>query len=90
MIHVHIPACICRCSERWYDPAKFHGNARRYPFDDLNPPPFELIAEFCVDVDRWLSASSDNVVVIHCKAGLVSTASYNIVYRYVYGEYSIG
>ena len=59
------------CSERGYDPAKFYGRAARYPFDDHNAPPFEVIEEMCVDVKEFLSQGEDHVAVIHCKAGKV-------------------
>lgn len=57
------------CSERAYDPANFMGRAVRYPFDDHNPPPLDLIGAFCTDVDDWLGAHPDNVISVHCKAG---------------------
>uniref|UniRef100_A0A7S2RP25 Phosphatidylinositol 3,4,5-trisphosphate 3-phosphatase and dual-specificity protein phosphatase PTEN n=1 Tax=Rhizochromulina marina TaxID=1034831 RepID=A0A7S2RP25_9STRA len=57
------------CSERGYDPARFHGRVSRYPFDDHNPPPMGMFYYFCKDVEEWLNAHEDNVVAIHCKAG---------------------
>jgi phosphatidylinositol-3,4,5-trisphosphate 3-phosphatase/dual-specificity protein phosphatase PTEN len=57
------------CSERTYDPARFHGHVQRFPFDDHNPPSIELIQAFCSDVSQWLAKDRKNVAVIHCKAG---------------------
>lgn len=58
------------CSERSYDDARFNGKiVTRYPFDDHNPPNFELLKPFCMDVHEFLKADPHNVVAIHCKAG---------------------
>ena len=59
----------CSCSERWYEPTKFHDSSAYYPFDDHNPPPFEMIEPFCEDVHKHLTGNKDNVAVVHCKAG---------------------
>jgi len=60
------------CSERTYDAAckaRFHGRVESFPFDDHNPPPFEMIRAFCIDASNWLHAAPQNVVAVHCKAG---------------------
>ncbi|KAK3289434.1 hypothetical protein CYMTET_3143 [Cymbomonas tetramitiformis] len=57
------------CSEREYDARSFENRVSRCPFADHQAPPVELMAQFCEDVDTWLSADPDNVVFAHCKAG---------------------
>jgi hypothetical protein len=57
------------CSEREYEPQMFAGPVARFPFDDHNPCPLELIGRFCEDVDVWLGAHAENVIAVHCKAG---------------------
>eukprot|EP01100_Stratorugosa_tubuloviscum_P004103 TRINITY_DN200_c1_g2_i1.p1 TRINITY_DN200_c1_g2~~TRINITY_DN200_c1_g2_i1.p1 ORF type:complete len:377 (+),score=137.40 TRINITY_DN200_c1_g2_i1:21-1151(+) len=57
------------CSERSYEHAKFYNRVGVYPFDDHNAPPFELIFNFCKDVEEWFNQHEKNVVVVHCKAG---------------------
>ncbi len=42
------------CSERFYDPKKFHGRVENCPFDDHHPPRFKDIGPFCQSVQRWL------------------------------------
>ena len=57
------------CSERGYEPSKFHDRVAKYPFDDHNAPPFTMIEDFCKDVESWLAADPRNIAAIHCKAG---------------------
>lgn len=40
-----------------------------FPYSDHCPPPFELMVDFCQDVEKYLEANESNVVAIHCKAG---------------------
>eukprot|EP01103_Thecamoeba_quadrilineata_P015221 TRINITY_DN4740_c0_g1_i1.p1 TRINITY_DN4740_c0_g1~~TRINITY_DN4740_c0_g1_i1.p1 ORF type:complete len:800 (-),score=97.37 TRINITY_DN4740_c0_g1_i1:154-2364(-) len=57
------------CSERDYDSGNFANRVARYPFDDHNPPPLDLMEEFCEDAKSWLESDPENVCVVHCKAG---------------------
>ena len=61
------------CSERSYNPIKFHKRVATYPFRNGKPPPFELIRAFCEDLDEWLKADDQNVAGIHCHDGLGRT-----------------
>ncbi|CAN8278558.1 unnamed protein product [Cochlearia groenlandica] len=61
------------CSERLYDASKFEGKVASFPFDDHNCPPIQLIPSFCQSAYTWLKEDIQNVVVVHCKAGMART-----------------
>lgn len=44
-----------------------------FPFDDHNCPPTQLIISFCQSAYSWLKEDIENVVVVHCKAGMART-----------------
>lgn len=44
-----------------------------FPFDDHNCPPIQLIISFCQSAYAWLKEDIENVVVVHCKAGMART-----------------
>ena len=44
-----------------------------FPFDDHNCPPIQLIISFCQSAYSWLKEDIENVVVVHCKAGMART-----------------
>ncbi|KAL9231729.1 hypothetical protein vseg_006918 [Gypsophila vaccaria] len=61
------------CSERLYDASLFEGKVASFPFDDHNCPPIHLITLFCQSAYTWLKEDIENVVVVHCKAGMART-----------------
>ncbi|KAK9120555.1 hypothetical protein Syun_018172 [Stephania yunnanensis] len=61
------------CSERLYDASLFEGKVACFPFDDHNCPPIQLITSFCHSAYSWLKEDIENVVVVHCKAGMART-----------------
>ncbi|KAG8368416.1 hypothetical protein BUALT_Bualt15G0043200 [Buddleja alternifolia] len=61
------------CSERLYDASLFEGKVASFPFDDHNCPPIQLIISFCRSAYSWLKEDIENVVVVHCKAGMART-----------------
>ncbi|OVA02070.1 Phosphatase tensin type [Macleaya cordata] len=61
------------CSERLYDASLFEGKVACFPFDDHNCPPIQLIISFCQSAYSWLKEDIENVVVVHCKAGMART-----------------
>ncbi|KAI4330773.1 hypothetical protein MLD38_029026 [Melastoma candidum] len=61
------------CSERLYDASLFKGKVATFPFDDHNCPPIQLIRSFCESTFSWLKEDIENVVVVHCKAGMART-----------------
>ncbi|KAL5714030.1 hypothetical protein ACHQM5_016046 [Ranunculus cassubicifolius] len=61
------------CSERLYDASLFEGKVACFPFDDHNCPPTQLIISFCQSAYSWLKEDIENVVVVHCKAGMART-----------------
>jgi len=71
MYDVCIYAFANRCAEKSYQPKYFHHRVSRYRIDDFNPPPIEMMKDFCEDVDRWLSQHPKNVIAVHCHAGKV-------------------
>jgi len=60
---------LCAEKDRIYDPEKFHGRVKHFPFYDHNAPPVQLIVDCCNDIAEWLDDNKDNVAGIHCKAG---------------------
>ncbi|RID80199.1 hypothetical protein BRARA_A02880 [Brassica rapa] len=60
-------------AERLYDVSLFEGKVASFPFDDHNCPPIHLITSFCQSAYSWLKEDIENVVAVHCKAGMART-----------------
>jgi len=57
------------CTERTYPNEKFLQVSNTYRFEDHQPPPFEIMLDFCRNLDNWLKSNDKNVGAVHCKAG---------------------
>ena len=66
------------CKERSYSDKCFERVNQQFVFEDHNPPPFDMILQFCEDIvssvsltlqDEFLREDARNVAAIHCKAG---------------------
>jgi len=60
---------LCAESDRKYDPSVFKGNVSLIGFKDHNCPTLHQIKQFCEEASTWLDQNTENVVVVHCKAG---------------------
>eukprot|EP01138_Halocafeteria_seosinensis_P015495 gb/GECG01015813.1/.p1 GENE.gb/GECG01015813.1/~~gb/GECG01015813.1/.p1 ORF type:complete len:794 (+),score=96.57 gb/GECG01015813.1/:1-2382(+) len=74
------------CTERSYPKSEFNYCVQRYPFDDHNAPPLEMLLKFCQSVRKWLSQDSYNVAAVHCKAGKGRTGMMIAAYLLFSGE----
>lgn len=52
--HLHLQTVPCTC---------------RFPMDDHQVAPLELMMRMLRDCSDWMDAHPENVVIIHCKAG---------------------
>ncbi|XP_052018829.1 phosphatidylinositol 3,4,5-trisphosphate 3-phosphatase TPTE2-like [Apodemus sylvaticus] len=57
------------CSERSYDPKRFHYRVRRIMIDDHNVPTLEEMLLFSKEVSDWMAQDPENVIAVHCKGG---------------------
>ncbi|EFC45398.1 predicted protein, partial [Naegleria gruberi] len=75
------------CSEKTYEPSSFEGRVERFPFDDHNAPPFEMMLPCCRSMDEWLKQDPRNVAIIHCKAGKGRTGTMICAYLLYNGSH---
>lgn len=55
--------------QKSYDYSDFDYRVEKFPFPDHNPPPFKLFPQVIDSIDKFLASNTDNVAVLHCKAG---------------------
>ena len=66
---------IFNLSEKPYDQTSFKGPIEHFPFPDHHPPPLQILLTIVKHAIEWLSADPDNVVVVHCMAGMGRTGT---------------
>jgi len=54
------------CAELDYDTSVLDERVVRYPCDDMQPPPLEVVYRFCEDAMEWINIDPENIVVVHC------------------------
>jgi len=79
---------LCAEKDRIYDPEKFHGRVKHFPFYDHNAPPVHLIVDCCNDISEWLDTNKKHVAGIHCKAGKGRTGLISCCYLLMKGTCS--
>lgn len=59
-------------SEEEYGLEQDLDNVENYPFPPNNPCSLKVLIKFCSVVDVYLNLKAENVVVLHCKTGIVA------------------
>lgn len=66
---------IYNLTEQPYHESIFHGPVVNYPFPDHHAPPFNMLLEIVVSIHEWLGNNPENVVAVHCLAGVGRTGT---------------
>ena len=66
---------IFNLAEEPYDQTKFSGPIEHFPFPDHHSPPIPIYLTIIKHAIEWLDASPENVVAIHCIAGMGRTGT---------------
>ena len=66
---------IFNLSEKPYDSKSFKGPIEYFPFPDHHPPPLDLLLHIIKLATEWLDKDRDNVIVVHCLAGMGRTGT---------------
>ncbi|EAY16009.1 phosphatidylinositol-3,4,5-trisphosphate 3-phosphatase, putative [Trichomonas vaginalis G3] len=66
---------IFNLAEEPYDQSKFSGPIEHCPFPDHHSPPIPLMLSILKHATEWLDADKQNVVAIHCIAGMGRTGT---------------
>lgn len=71
---------FCPRRENEYEASYFHNQVRRFPFPDHHAPPLSMIPLFVHNISYFLESATDNVAVIHCKAGKGRSGTMTVCY----------
>ncbi|KAH9822670.1 hypothetical protein DFH28DRAFT_460870 [Melampsora americana] len=71
---------FCPRRENEYEASYFHNQVRRFPFPDHHAPPLSMIPLFVHNISCFLDSATDNVAVIHCKAGKGRSGTMTVCY----------
>lgn len=52
-----------------YDTSPFNGNVMTCKWEDHHSPHLAMLMEVCLDINVFLNAQIDSVIVVHCNAG---------------------
>ena len=66
---------IFNLAEEPYDQTKFSGPIEHFPFPDHHSPPLPIYLTIIKHAIEWLDAAPENVVAIHCIAGMGRTGT---------------
>ena len=66
---------VYNLTEQPYHESIFHGPVVNYPFPDHHAPPFNMLLEIVVSIHKWLEQDPNNVVAVHCLAGVGRTGT---------------
>lgn len=60
---------VFNCSETTYEKSRFDNRVSNYNWQDHHAPPFHLLFQLNEEMNNWLHADSENVIIMHCNSG---------------------